>query len=151
MRNLAEAQELDAARLYLACLMPNHFHLLVETPAGNLSAFMGRLLTAYAVYYNRRHRRVGHLTQGRYKAQVFGITESALRRRSRNRVARGAAAWALVRHAGLTQRAAAEVLGMGTGAAVSQQMAKWRSVVSADEGCWKFHAQLDEQLASTDF
>jgi REP element-mobilizing transposase RayT len=48
--------------------MPNHFHLLAETPGGNLSAFLARLLTADAVYFNRRHRRVGHLTQGRYKA-----------------------------------------------------------------------------------
>src|SRR3954452_14733921 len=70
LKVLAQAQELHGMRLYLVCLMPNHFHLLVETPAGNLSAFMGRFLTGYVVYYNRRHNRVGHLTQGRYKAQL---------------------------------------------------------------------------------
>ena len=61
---------LYGVRAFLVCLMPNHVHLLVETPRGNLSSFMGRLLTAYSVYFNRRHQRVGHLTQGRYKAQV---------------------------------------------------------------------------------
>ena len=56
-------------RLYLFCLMRNHAHLLVETPRGNLSAFMHKLQTAYTVYYNLRHRRVGHLMQGRYGAK----------------------------------------------------------------------------------
>ncbi len=50
--------------------MPNHVHLLIGTPRANLSRFMGRLLTAYAVYFNLRHHRVGHLTQGRFKAQL---------------------------------------------------------------------------------
>ena len=50
--------------------MPNHFHLLAETPHGNLDRFMGSLLTGYTVYFNRRHQRVGHLMQGRYGAQV---------------------------------------------------------------------------------
>ena len=53
-------------RLYLYALMPNHVHLLVETPRANISAFMGSLLTSYATYFNRRHRRTGHLTQNRY-------------------------------------------------------------------------------------
>lgn len=43
-------------------------HLLVETPGGNLGQMMHRLETAYTVYYNRRHRRTGHLFQGRYTA-----------------------------------------------------------------------------------
>jgi putative transposase len=297
LKNLAEAQQLHGTRLYLVCLMPNHFHLLAETPGGNLSAFMARLLTAYAVYYNRRHQRVGHLTQGRYKAQLvegndyllklsryihlnpvcgkrwegvpmaermerlqayrwstfrsyaevesawpfvdygpvravveqvgvpysayvqaglakndtdfqklyreaalslgsedfaaevkeahqqarqrvhrsedvslrrvsggraieevlaavareFGTSESALRRRSRHGAARGAAAWALIRHAGLTQRAAAEVLGMGTGAAVSQQVAKWRRTVLS-EGKWQtMESRLEQKLAAGNF
>lgn len=55
-------------RLYLYCLMRNHVHLLLETPGANLGLFMHRLQTAYTVYYNKRHRRVGHLFQGRYKA-----------------------------------------------------------------------------------
>ena len=45
--------------------MRNHFHLVVETPQGNLGRFMQALLTGYAVYFNLRHRRHGHVTQGR--------------------------------------------------------------------------------------
>lgn len=67
---LAESAVRYRIRLHLVCLMPNHVHLLVGTPDANLSAFMGRLLTAYVVYFNRRHRRCGHLTQGRFKAQL---------------------------------------------------------------------------------
>ena len=68
LESLAAAVETYRVRLYLFCLMSNHFHLLVETPLGNLSDFMGGLTTSYAVYFNRRHRRSGHLTQGRYGA-----------------------------------------------------------------------------------
>jgi Transposase IS200 like. len=50
--------------------MPNHYHLLVETPRGNLSRAIGWLQTTYAVRFNRRYRRSGHLFQGRFKAQV---------------------------------------------------------------------------------
>ena len=66
-------------KLYLYCLMSNHVHLLVETPLGNLSAFMGSLLTSYTVYFNRRHRRVGHLTQGRYSSPVVEGDEYLLK------------------------------------------------------------------------
>ncbi len=50
------------------CLMGNHFHLLVETPRGNLSAGMQRINGRYTQWFNLRHRRSGHLFQGRYKA-----------------------------------------------------------------------------------
>lgn len=66
-------------RVYLVCLMRNHVHLLLETPRGNLPSFMGQLLTAYTVYFNHRHRRVGHLTQGRYKALVVSGDEYLLK------------------------------------------------------------------------
>ncbi len=56
-------------RLYLYCLMPNHVHLLVETPHANLHRFMHQVETAYAVYFNLRHHRSGHLMQGRYGEQ----------------------------------------------------------------------------------
>ena len=277
--------------------MPNHFHLLVETPAGNLSAFMAQVLTAYALYFNRRHHRVGHLTQGRYKAQLVegndyllklsryihlnpvcgrawtgvptaerrerlreyrwstyrsyagfeaewsfvdygpvralvaelgarygdyvetglasddeefralyqsaGLTvgseeftqtvkgvhqqasgkarrredvafrrqaarrsaqdilamvarvlktpETELRRRRRNCPARGAAAWALVRHAGLTEREAAEELCMGSGAAASQQLSNWRRTVLNDSHWQRVQAELQRRLAAANF
>ena len=50
------------------CLMTNHYHLLLETPAGDLSRGMRDLNGIYTQRYNRRHDRVGHLFQGRFKA-----------------------------------------------------------------------------------
>ena len=57
-------------RLYLFCLMPNHFHLVLETPRANLSRFMQSLQTAYAVYFNLKHSFSGHLLQGRFGAKL---------------------------------------------------------------------------------
>ena len=54
--------------LHAYVLMSNHFHLMVSTPKGNLSEFMRHFNISYTAAYNRRHRRVGHLYQGRYKA-----------------------------------------------------------------------------------
>ena len=50
------------------CLMHNHFHLLLETKNANLSKFMQRILGDYAMYFNYKYSRVGHLFQGRYKS-----------------------------------------------------------------------------------
>lgn len=50
------------------CLMNNQYHLLVETPQPNLSLGMRQLNGPYTQAFNRRHRRVGHLFQGRFKA-----------------------------------------------------------------------------------
>lgn len=50
------------------CLMDTHYHLVVETPEANLSAGMRQLNGVYTQRYNRRHKLVGHLFQGRYKA-----------------------------------------------------------------------------------
>jgi putative transposase len=57
-------------RCYAYCLMDNHYHLLLETPEPTLVAGMRRLNGVYTQAFNRRHRRVGHLFQGRYKAIV---------------------------------------------------------------------------------
>ncbi|MGQ9638545.1 MAG: transposase [Thermodesulfobacteriota bacterium] len=46
--------------------MSNHYHLLLETPIGNLSQIMRHLNGAYTTYFNTKSRRVGHLFQGRY-------------------------------------------------------------------------------------
>ena len=54
--------------LYAYCLMDNHYHLLLETPEPNRVAGRRRLNGVYTQAFNRRHRRVGHLLQGRYKA-----------------------------------------------------------------------------------
>jgi REP element-mobilizing transposase RayT len=50
------------------CLMGNHYHLLIETPDGNLSIGMRQLNGVYTQFFNRLHKRVGHLLQGRFKA-----------------------------------------------------------------------------------
>ncbi len=50
------------------CLMDNHYHLLIETPMPNLSRGMRQLNGTYTQSYNRRHAKVGHLLQGRFKS-----------------------------------------------------------------------------------
>ncbi len=53
---------------YAWALIPNHFHLLLKTGLTPIAGVMRRLLTGHAVYFNRRHRRHGHLFQNRYKS-----------------------------------------------------------------------------------
>ncbi len=55
---------------YAYCLMDNHYHLLLETPEGKLVQGMRRLNSVYTQSFNRRHGRVGHVLQGRYKSIV---------------------------------------------------------------------------------
>ncbi len=55
---------------YAWALLDNHFHLLLMPTEQSLARFMRRLLTGYAVYFNRRHLRSGHLFQNRYKSIV---------------------------------------------------------------------------------
>ncbi|MBI2089155.1 MAG: transposase [Deltaproteobacteria bacterium] len=55
-------------RVHAYVLMDNHYHLLLETPRGGLSRALRYLNGVYTQAFNRRHRRVGHLFQGRYKA-----------------------------------------------------------------------------------
>ena len=57
-----------STRCFAWALIPNHFHLLLKTGATPISTVMKRLLTGYAMYYNRRHKRYGHLFQNRYKS-----------------------------------------------------------------------------------
>jgi len=67
---LADALEKDEVILYAYCLMPNHYHLLVETPLGNVKRFMQRLNTAYSMYFRYKHNKPGHCFQGRYGAKL---------------------------------------------------------------------------------
>jgi REP-associated tyrosine transposase len=55
-------------RVWAYCLMPNHYHLLVQTMRPTLSRGMRDLNGVYSQHFNRRHRRVGHLFQGRFKS-----------------------------------------------------------------------------------
>jgi putative transposase len=58
-------------RLHAYCLMPNHYHLLVETPNNDLSAGMHRLNSLYAMWFNDRHGVDGHLFQGRFSSVLL--------------------------------------------------------------------------------
>lgn len=65
------------AVIHAYCLMDNHYHLLLETPSGNLSRIMHHINGAYTAYFNTRHERAGHLFQGRYKAILIDADEYA--------------------------------------------------------------------------
>jgi len=67
---LAELTERFRFALRAYVLMENHYHLMVETREANLSRAMQWLNVSYSVWFNRRHGRVGHLFQGRYKAII---------------------------------------------------------------------------------
>ena len=54
--------------VYAYCLMPNHYHLLVGTPEGNISQAIQWLNGSYGIWYNRKHNRTGHLYGERFKA-----------------------------------------------------------------------------------
>jgi len=65
---LADVQHRFNWTIHAYCLMTNHYHLLVETPDSNLAKGMRHLNGVYTQRFNRRHKRVGHVFQGRYKA-----------------------------------------------------------------------------------
>jgi len=76
---LGQYVPLFSFRLHAFCLMPTHFHLLLESRENpSLSEMMRRLLTAYTVYFNRRYQRHGHLFQGRFKSYVVDKAEYLL-------------------------------------------------------------------------
>jgi len=70
LTTLGEACVKTGWQVHALCLMPNHFHLVVETPQPNLVAGMKWLLGTYTGRFNRRHRLFGHLFGGRYKALI---------------------------------------------------------------------------------
>ena len=70
LATLGEACAKTDWQVHALCLMPNHFHLVVETPKGNLVAGMQWLLGTYTARFNRRHKLFGHLFSGRYKALI---------------------------------------------------------------------------------
>ncbi len=67
----AQSVEIYDIRTYSFVLMSNHFHLLVETPLGNLGEFMRHFNITYTSHFNRRHKRTGPLYQGRYKSVLI--------------------------------------------------------------------------------
>ena len=73
LRDLGIVAKRHRWRVHTYCLMPNHFHLLVQTPDADLSTGMQALKGGYAQWFNRRHNFDGHLFQGRFYA---GLVES---------------------------------------------------------------------------
>jgi REP-associated tyrosine transposase len=67
---LSGLSERFGTRIHACVLMDNHYHLLLETPEPNLSRTMQWVNVSYSVWFNRRHRRSGHLLQGRFGAAV---------------------------------------------------------------------------------
>jgi putative transposase len=70
LETLAEACGKTGWQIHAWCLMPNHFHLVLETPRANLVAGMKWLLGTYTGRFNRRHQLSGHLFGGRYKCLI---------------------------------------------------------------------------------
>ena len=70
VKRLGELSTDTKTSIYAWALMTNHAHILLRSSEMGLSGFMRRLLTGYAVSYNRRHRRWGYLFQNRYKSIV---------------------------------------------------------------------------------
>jgi len=70
LETVEESVERFGLAIHTFCLMPNRYHLLLQTPRANLSAAAGWLQTTYSIRFNRRHHRSGHLFQGRYKAHL---------------------------------------------------------------------------------
>jgi REP-associated tyrosine transposase len=83
------------------CLMGNHYHLVIETPDGNLAKGMRQLNGVYTQRFNRAHQRVGHVFQGRYKAilvqkesYLLELARYVVLNPVRARMVRSAQAWA---------------------------------------------------------
>jgi REP element-mobilizing transposase RayT len=70
MEALGQVCEKTGWQVHSWCLMPNHFHLVVETPRANLVSGMRWFLAAYTSRFNRRHKLFGHLFSGRYKSLI---------------------------------------------------------------------------------
>jgi REP element-mobilizing transposase RayT len=73
---LEKAVERFSIIIYTYCLMDNHYHMLMETPEPNLSVAVQWINVSYAVYFNRKHQRSGHLFQGRFKAILIDADSS---------------------------------------------------------------------------
>ena len=76
LETLAEACERTGWRIHAYVLMSNHYHWLLETPRANLVAGMRWFQSCFTIRYNVRHRKPGHLFQGRYKAVLVDAEAS---------------------------------------------------------------------------
>ena len=58
-------------KIYAYCIMPNHYHLLLQANLKDLASFMAIFLAGFAHYYNYKHNRTGYVFQGRYRSQCI--------------------------------------------------------------------------------
>src|SRR5215469_11588413 len=70
VKTLAEACQKTGWQVHAYCLMPNHYHLVLETPQPNLVPGMAWLQSSYTIRLNHRHHLVGHVFSGRYRCQL---------------------------------------------------------------------------------
>ena len=82
-RAIAEKLQLNnycnEIKLSAFCLIPNHFHLLIkQNPVNGINRFMQSLCTKYSMYFNKKHKRIGKLFQGHYKAVLVKTEEQLL-------------------------------------------------------------------------
>jgi len=75
LETLCTACQLYRVQLHGYVLMNNHYHLLIETTEENLSKFMKHINASYAIYFNKKYKRSGHLWQGRFKS--WYVTDDA--------------------------------------------------------------------------
>jgi len=67
LKRMGKLAKETATAIYAFALMNNHAHILLKSGSRGLPTYMRRFLSGYAQYFNRRHKRVGHLFQNRYK------------------------------------------------------------------------------------
>ena len=70
LKTLAEACQKTGWQVHAYCLMSNHYYLVAETPNANLVAGMAWLQSTYTIRLKHRHKLIGHVLSGRYKAQL---------------------------------------------------------------------------------
>ena len=119
---LGEASGKTGWRVHAYVLMGNHYHLLLETPEGNLAAGMKWLQGTYTQRFNSRHEVFGHLFQGRYKA--LGLRAGDVAALPKGAPEKTALAWWLRERTTVSLRWASEELGMGHYTRVSQAVSR---------------------------
>jgi REP element-mobilizing transposase RayT len=145
---LAETAQRYAFKIHAFCMMPNHYHLLVETPEGNLSDGMRYLNGRYCNRHNDRHGLAGHVIQGRYfavlverDAQLLEVARYISLNPVRARLVRHAAEWPWSSHRYMTGAASAPtwipvdwLLSHFSGTNPAEQAAAFSAFVNAGVG-----------------
>lgn len=75
MKYLAAGCKNANVRIHAYCLMRNHYHLLVETPEANLSYALALIQGPYALHFNKKYQRVGHVFQGNFVSHIIEVDE----------------------------------------------------------------------------